>query len=81
MIHERKLSKMQQIDGPLTTCVASLKATLHEIEESIKIQNEGFANLIVGSSVSMDEVLRRAPENWYLEAGEAHSRGLVEAVI
>lgn len=81
MIHERKLSKVLQIDGPLTTCVASLKATLNEIEESIRIQNEGFSNLILGSSVSMEEVLQRAPENWYLEADEARRHGLVEAVI
>jgi hypothetical protein len=42
MIHERKLSKTLQIDGPLTTCVATVKATLNEIEASIAIQNEGF---------------------------------------
>jgi hypothetical protein len=30
MVHERKLSKTLQIEGPLTTCIASVKATLHE---------------------------------------------------
>ena len=35
MIHERKLSKQLVIDGPLTTCVAVVKATLNEIECSI----------------------------------------------
>jgi hypothetical protein len=35
MIHERKLSKKLVIDGPLTTCVAVVKATLNEIECSI----------------------------------------------
>lgn len=81
MIHERKMSKELKIDGPLTTCVATVKAALHEIESSIDIQNEGFANLIVGSDVAMDEVLRLAPANWYLEAEEARRRGLIEAVI
>lgn len=81
MIHERKISKELKIDGPLTTCVATVKAALHEIECSIEIQNEGFANLIVGSSVTMDEVLKLAPANWYLEAEEAKSRGLIEAVL
>lgn len=62
MIHERKLDKTLQISGPLTTCVSTVKATLHEIEASIVIQYEGFENLICGSQVMMDDVLsaRRA---------------------
>jgi hypothetical protein len=37
--------------------------------------------LILGSSISLEEVLRRAPENWYLEAAEAAELGLVAAVL
>lgn len=81
MIHERKLQTELKLDGPLTTCIASLKAKLHEIEASIVIQNEGFRSLVWGSSVTMEEVLRRAPENWYIEADEAQSLGLIEKVI
>jgi ATP-dependent protease ClpP protease subunit len=81
MIHERIITRDIHLEGPLSTCIASLKATLHEIEASIAIQNEGFANLILGSQVSMDELLKRAPENWYLEANEAQALGLVAAVI
>ena len=77
MIHERKLDKQLQINGPLTTCIATVTAALHEIEASISIQNEGFENLIRGSRMSMEEVLRRAPGNWYIEANEAKSLGLV----
>lgn len=81
MIHERKMNKQLQVEGPLTTCIASVKATLNEILCSIEIQNEGFANLIQGSDVTLDEVLEKAPANWYLEADEAKARGLIEAVI
>jgi ATP-dependent protease ClpP protease subunit len=81
MIHERKLDKQLHINGPLTTCVATVTAALHEIEASIAIQNEGFENLIRGSKVTMDEVLRRAPGNWYIEANEAKSLGLVAEVL
>ena len=81
MIHERKLSKTLTIDGPLTSCIATVTATLHEIEASIVIQNEGFENLIRGSRVTMDEVLEKAPANWYIEAGEAQQLGLIEAVL
>ena len=81
MIHERKMMKDVHVEGPLTTCIASLEATLNEIRESIEIQNEGFANLIAGSRVTMEEVLKRAPSNWYIEAQEAQALGLVEGVI
>ncbi|MET0271180.1 MAG: peptidase S14 [Sphingomonas sp.] len=81
MIHERKLKKDLHVEGPLTTCIAGVTALLHEIECSIEIQNEGFASLIQGSSVTMEEVLRRAPSNWYIEAEEARQLGLVEAVV
>jgi len=81
MIHERQMSKQLNIEGPLTTCVATLRAALNEIESSIEIQNEGFANVIRGSDVTMDEVLEKAPSNWYVEATEALRRGLIEGVI
>ncbi|MGZ3376370.1 MAG: ClpP family protease [Phenylobacterium sp.] len=81
MIHERRLVKTLQINGPLTTCVADVEATLNEIKGSIEIQNEGFENLIRGSQVTLEELLRRAPSNWYIEAQDAVQLGLVEAVI
>ncbi|WP_188062954.1 peptidase S14 [Sphingobium sp. KCTC 72723] len=81
MIHERLITKNIQLAGPLSTCIATLKATLNEIQSSIAIQNEGFQNLILGSDVTMEELLQKAPENWYLEANEAQARGLVAAVL
>ena len=81
MIHERKLDKQLHINGPLTTCIATVTATLHEIEASIAIQNEGFENLVRGTKVTMGEVLSRAPGNWYIEANEAKSLGLVAEVL
>ena len=70
-----------KIDGPLTACIATVQATLHEIQASIAIQNEGFENLVRGSNVTMDQVLERAPFNWYIEAQEALSLGLIRAVL
>ena len=81
MIHERLLIKDISLNGPLTACLSSLRATLNEIECSIAIQNEGFQNLISGSKVTLEEVVRRAPTNWYVEAQEAKALGLVEAVL
>lgn len=81
MIHERKMEKVLRVTGPLTTCLPSVEALLNEIKHSIAIQNEGFEDLIRGSQVTMDQVLREAPCNWYLEAQEALELGLIAGVI
>lgn len=81
MIHERILTKTVELSGPLASCTAGLKAALHEIEESMRIEEEGFRGLIAGTRIALDEVRRRAPENWYVEAEEARSLGLVLDVI
>ncbi|GAA0726578.1 ATP-dependent Clp protease proteolytic subunit [Sphingomonas japonica] len=81
MIHERNISKQIDLSGPLKTCTATLKASLHEIEHSIQIEEEGFQALVRGSKVDFDELVRRAPENWYIEAEEARDLGLVLDVI
>lgn len=81
MIHERILTKSINLSGPLESCVASLKAALHEIEESVRIEQEGFRDIVAGSNIAFEEVCRRAPENWYIEADEARDLGLVLDVI
>jgi ATP-dependent protease ClpP protease subunit len=81
MIHERLMSCSVQLNGPLTTCIAAVQAKLNELETSIAIQNEGFAELVRGSKVSLEDVVSRATSNWYVDANEAVELGLVEAVI
>jgi hypothetical protein len=81
MVHERQFDKDIKLAGPLTSCAAVVRAKLHEIETSIAIQNEGFEHLIKGSHLTMEEVLKRAPNNWYIEAQEAVSLGLIQGVI
>lgn len=81
MVHERIITRTINLEGPLQTCVASLKAALHEIEHSIRIEEEGFHALVEGSDMSFETLQRRAPENWYIEAEEARDLGLVLDVI
>lgn len=81
MIHERILTKTLEISGPLKTCISGLQANLHEIEHSIRIEEEGFRALVAGSNISFEEVQQRAPSNWYIEAEEARDLGLVLDVI
>jgi ATP-dependent protease ClpP protease subunit len=81
MIHERIITKTINLEGPLRTCVATLKAALHEIEHSIRIEEEGFQALVEQSGIAFETLREKAPENWYIEAQEARDLGLVLDVI
>ncbi|MFD1786841.1 ATP-dependent Clp protease proteolytic subunit [Sphingomonas floccifaciens] len=81
LIHERQMTATVELNGPLRMQIANLKGKLHEIEQSIAIEEEGFRALIAGSSVDYDELLRKAPNNWYIDCEEAMAMGLVLDVI
>jgi len=81
MIHERKLTADIHLEGPLKTLVPILQAKLHEIEESIRIEEEGFRDIVAGSKLTFDELCKKAPSNLYIEAEEARDLGLVLDVI
>jgi ATP-dependent protease ClpP protease subunit len=81
MIHERLITKTINLEGPLRSCVATLKAALHEIEHSILIEEEGFRLLVEQSGIAFETLREKAPENWYIEAQEARQLGLVLDVI
>lgn len=81
MIHERIMDSDIHLSGPLKSLTASLRAKLHEIEHSVKIEEEGFRDLVAGSRIGFEEVQQRAPSNWYIDAEEARELGLVLDVI
>lgn len=81
MIHERIMNSTVQLSGPLNTLAPVLLAKLNEIQDSIRIQDEGFAALVEGTQVSLDELKAKAPSNWYIEAEEARRLGLVLDII
>lgn len=67
--------------GPLTTCVVTVAAALHETEGLIAIRDEGLENLIRGSKATMEQVLGRALGNWYIEASEARFLGVIAGAL
>ena len=81
MIHERLMTSTVQLSGPLSTLPSTLKAKLHEIEDSIRIQDEGFEQLVAGSKVTLDQLKAKATSNWYIEAQQALELGLILDVI
>jgi len=81
MIHERSMQSTVNLNGPLSTLPDILRAKLNEIEHSMRIQDEGFAALVAGSNVTIDDLKSRATANWYVDADEARALGLVLDVI
>lgn len=81
LLHERQISKTIQLNGPLRSCIAQLKAALNEIEHSIDIEEEGFRQIVEDSDVAFEEVQEKAPDNWYLPCQEALDRGLIAGII
>ncbi len=81
MVHERHLTRTVNLDSPLSLCLPQLEAVQNEIRASIAIQEEGFRNLVAGSSLSFEDLVGKARTNWYIEASEAQSLGLIEGII
>ena len=81
MLHERQMNSTLQLSGPLNTLRPTLEAKMAEIEDSIRIQDEGFRALVHGSRVSFDQLKQKAASAWYIEAEEARDLGLVLDLI
>jgi ATP-dependent protease ClpP protease subunit len=81
LIHCRQLSKELQIDSPLRGAKLQVAQLLSEIENGLRVEQEGFAALIEGSSLTMDELQERAAHNWYVPAAEARERGLIAGIV
>jgi ATP-dependent protease ClpP protease subunit len=81
LIHERQMDSNVHFNGPLSAVRLTVMGKIKEIEEGIKLQNEGFQALIDGSSVGFDEICDMARETTYLSAEQAFERGLVAGLI
>jgi hypothetical protein len=81
LIHSRQLEKSVELAGPIVLSMPRIRALLAEMELGLGLEEQSFERLIEGSDIGLDELLRRAPEIWYLTAEEAHRRGLVEALL
>lgn len=81
LIHSRSISLTLNLDGPLGTERRKLEVALAQVDEGLRLQAEGFADLIAGSDVSVEELEQKAARNWYLDAEAALARGLIAGVV
>jgi ATP-dependent protease ClpP protease subunit len=81
LIHGRRMKRDVHLEGPLGSCRRVLEEMIADIDNGLRVEDEGFAELIEGSSVTLEDLRRRAYGGWYLSASEALELGLVAGLI
>ena len=81
LIHCRRMDEQIHFQGPLKSCAQEARVQLSKIEAGLKLQDEGFRELVEGSGVSFEEITEKAEDNWYLDAEEALDRRLVAGLL
>jgi ATP-dependent Clp protease protease subunit len=66
---------------PMRDSLPLVEAVASQIRVGNRLEDEGFARLIEGSDIGLDEVIEKAPSNWYLSAEEALKRGLFADIV
>ena len=69
------------LEGPLGSCRRVLEEMIADIDHGLRLEEQGFSELIDGANVDAEEIARRAYGGWYLSAEEALSRGLVAGLV
>lgn len=81
LIHCRQLDTSVEISGAMRSSLPKVQALLEQLQTGLKLEEEGFRRLIEGSDIELDELLKRAVNNWYLTAQDALERGLVAELL
>jgi ATP-dependent Clp protease, protease subunit len=81
LIHGRRMFKDLHLEGPLGSCRRVLEEMIADIDHGLRLEEQGFAELIDGANVDAEEITRLAYGGWYLTAEEALSRGLVAGLV
>lgn len=81
LVHERRMETSVALNGPMQSCIQIVREQLALLETSQRLEMEGFRELVEGSSISADELYRRATQNCYIHAAEALSLGMIGGIL
>ncbi len=81
LVHERRVQKSLNLDGPMRADIQIVREMLAQLESAERTEREGFAELASGSKIGGDELYERATTNLYLTAQEALELELIAGVI
>jgi ATP-dependent protease ClpP protease subunit len=81
LIHERRVQKTINLDGPMRADIQIIREMLAQLETAERVERDGFAELASGSKIGLEELYKRATTNCYLTAQEALDLRLVAGVL
>lgn len=81
LIHERRIQKTLDLQGPLRAMSQIVREMLAQLENGERLERRAFAELAEGSNIGADDLYRRAMDSCYLTADEALELGLIARVI
>ncbi len=81
LIHGRRMTRDVHLEGPLGSCRRVLEEIIADIDNGLRVEDDGFAELIEGSRVSLEDIRRRSYGGWYLPAAEALDLGLIAGLV
>ena len=81
LIHERRLEKSVELNGPIQASLQIIREQLALLETARALELEGFKDFVNGSDISVDELLSMAIDNCYMRGETALEKGLVAAVL
>jgi ATP-dependent protease ClpP protease subunit len=81
LIHERRMQKSLDLNGPIKGNIQIVREMLAQLETAEQIERDGFAEFAEGSQLTPEDMYRRATENCYLTAREALDLELIAGVI
>ncbi|RWM87827.1 MAG: hypothetical protein EOR84_29045 [Mesorhizobium sp.] len=64
-----------ELNGPMKSSIQIVREQLALLETAERLEMEGFKELVEGSSLSVDELYRRATTNCYIHSEEALDLG------
>ena len=82
LIHKRKMKKDLHLEGALRGCLTAVNDVLAQIESGQRLEREGFAQLVEGMDLSVQDVEGKVHhKDWYLTAAQAAEVRLVAGIV
>lgn len=81
MIHERRIDKKVHFDAALSSCIQTAEELLSQFEEGFEVAKEDFEELVEGSNLELEELMKKIKSNWYITAEKALEMGLIAGIV
>jgi hypothetical protein len=69
------------LEGPLGSRRWVLEEIIADINNGLRVEDEDFGQLIIGSAVSLDNIRGNSYGGWYLSAAQALELGLLAGLV